>query len=91
MNSLLKPPKLDSGSTIGLIAPSFPFPDEGHNDYYDWYLKEIVTETLRDFTFPILAEVDFGHESVNIPMLIGVNSKIDAGKLEFIQLEAGVA
>jgi muramoyltetrapeptide carboxypeptidase len=53
-------------------------------------LKEIVTETLKDFSFPILAEVDFGHESVNIPMLIGVKSKIDAGKLEFIQLEAGL-
>lgn len=53
-------------------------------------LKEIVTETLKDFSFPILAEVDFGHESVNIPMLIGVKSKINAGKLEFTQIEAGV-
>lgn len=52
--------------------------------------KEIILETLKDFKFPILAEVDFGHESINIPMLIGVKSKIDSEKLEFTQLEAGV-
>ncbi len=36
---LLKPSKLNKGDTIGLIAPSYPFPDEGPHDYYDWYLK----------------------------------------------------
>jgi len=39
--------------------------------------KDIVMETLSSFDFPILAEVDFGHKTINMPMPIGLNAKID--------------
>lgn len=37
--NLLKPPKLERGDIIGLVAPSFPFPNDSSSEYYQWYLK----------------------------------------------------
>ena len=36
---ILKPLKLQKGDTFGIVAPSYPFPDKGSHDYYQWYLK----------------------------------------------------
>lgn len=33
--------------------------------------KELVLDVLNEYKFPILAEVDFGHKNVNIPVPIG--------------------
>ena len=52
--------------------------------------KEIVMEVLREYKFPILGEVDFGHKTVNIPMPIGLPVKMDSGRLTLEFLEAAV-
>ena len=52
--------------------------------------KQIVLEVLQEFTFPILAEVDFGHKTVAIPMPIGIEVKMDAAGLRLEFLEGAV-
>jgi len=52
--------------------------------------KDIVLTTLKDYKFPILAEVDFGHKTVNIPMPIGLMAEIDADNLKLEVLESAV-
>jgi len=44
--------------------------------------KEIVIEVLKDYSFPILAEVDFGHKTINTPMPIGLNTQVDSSNLK---------
>lgn len=53
--------------------------------------QEIVMEVLQVFNFPILAEVDYGHKSINTPMPIGLQAKIDADSLKLEVLEAAVS
>jgi len=53
-------------------------------------IKELVLESLKGYHFPILAEVDFGHKTVNTPMPIGINAKMDAEKLHLEFLESAV-
>lgn len=45
--------------------------------------KEIVLDNLKEFNFPILANVDFGHKTVQIPMPIGINARINSSKLVY--------
>ncbi len=52
--------------------------------------KELVLETLKDYSFPIIGEVDFGHETVDLPMPIGLEAKINAQDLRIEILEAAV-
>ncbi|MBL7156238.1 MAG: LD-carboxypeptidase [Candidatus Pacebacteria bacterium] len=52
--------------------------------------KEIAMEILKNYEFPILAEVDFGHKTVNIPMPIGLLAEMDSEKLELNFLESAV-
>lgn len=51
-------------------------------------LHELIMYVLKDTTFPILAEVDFGHKTVAIPMPIGINAQINCEKLELKFLES---
>ncbi|MFH0749933.1 MAG: LD-carboxypeptidase [Candidatus Gottesmanbacteria bacterium] len=53
-------------------------------------LKEIVLETLKDYSFPIIGEVDFGHKTVDTPMPIGIRAKMIAKELRLEFLEAAV-
>ncbi|MFA5136191.1 MAG: S66 peptidase family protein [Patescibacteria group bacterium] len=52
--------------------------------------KEIILEVLKDYDFPIIGEVDFGHETVSIPMPIGLKATIDAANLTLEFLESAV-
>jgi len=51
---------------------------------------KIVSEVLRDYRFPVLSEVDFGHKTVQIPMPIGLTVAVDSAKLCLEFLEAAV-
>ncbi|MCL5004117.1 MAG: LD-carboxypeptidase [Patescibacteria group bacterium] len=53
--------------------------------------KEIAMEVLKDFKFPIIGAVDFGHKTVDIPMPIGLNVAMDADQLSLEFNEAAVA
>jgi len=44
-------------------------------------LHDLIMTVLKDSKFPILAEVDFGHKTVAIPMPIGISAEVDSEKL----------
>ncbi len=53
-------------------------------------LKELVLDVLQDYDFPIMANLDFGHFTVNIPMIDGIKVAFDTQKLELNFLEGSV-
>ena len=53
-------------------------------------VKEMVLEIMKDYDFPIMANMDFGHDTINIPMPIGVKVSFDTDKLELNFLESAV-
>lgn len=53
-------------------------------------IKEMVLEILQDYDFPIMANLDFGHFTVNIPMPLGIKVVFDTSKKELNFLESAV-
>ena len=49
-----------------------------------------VLDVLGDYDFPILADLDFGHRTANLPMPIGVRAAMDATGKRFHLLEPAV-
>ncbi len=52
--------------------------------------KEMILDILKDYDFPIMANMDFGHFTVNIPMPLGVKVSFDTEKKELNFLEGAV-
>ncbi len=52
--------------------------------------KELVLDILKDYDFPILAGVDFGHYTVNLPMPVGLKARYNSEKLSLELLESAV-
>lgn len=50
--------------------------------------REAVLDALADYTFPILAEVDFGHNQTMLPMPIGITAYMDSENKLFGLLES---
>jgi muramoyltetrapeptide carboxypeptidase len=76
-----------SGMIIGKLPDIKP---SGWRGLYEPSPKEIVMDIVKDYEFPILAEVDFGHKNINLPMPIGIKAKIDAEKLNIEFKESAV-
>ena len=76
-----------SGMIVGKIKYVKPNRD---TEIVEPTYKEMILDVLRDFDFPILGEVDFGHYTVNIPMPLGVRVKIDAEQKTLGFLESPV-
>lgn len=53
-------------------------------------LKEMVLDLLKDYKFPIMAEMDFGHFTTNIPMPVGIKVEFDISKKKLNFLESAV-
>lgn len=53
-------------------------------------VKDIVLEVTKDYNFPILAGMDFGHYTVNLPMPIGVRAGFNTATGRVALLEAAV-
>lgn len=53
-------------------------------------IKEMVLEVLQDYKFPIMANLDFGHFTVNIPMPLGIKVAFDTVKKQLNFLESAV-
>ncbi len=53
--------------------------------------KELILDILRDYNFPIMANMDFGHFTINIPMPIGIKVSFDTSKKELNFLESAVS
>lgn len=54
-------------------------------------VKEAILDTLKGYKFPIMANMDFGHFTVNIPMPIGIKVFFDTTKKELNFLESAVS
>lgn len=59
-------------------------------DFKEPTIKEIVLNTLADYNFPIIAEVDFGHKTVDTIMPVGINARMNSNNLELELLESAV-
>lgn len=53
-------------------------------------IKEMILDILKDYQFPIMANLDFGHFTVNIPMPIGIKVSFDTSSKELNFLEGAV-
>lgn len=76
-----------SGMLIGKITYIKP-PRE--KEIIEPTLKEVVMDILKDYKFPIMANLDFGHFTVNIPMPLGIKVSFDTSKKELNFLESAV-
>lgn len=54
-------------------------------------VKESVLEVLKDYKFPIMSNLDFGHFTVNIPMPLGVKVSFDTAEKQLNFLESAVS
>ncbi|MBD3362404.1 hypothetical protein GF362_01665 [Candidatus Dojkabacteria bacterium] len=52
--------------------------------------KEIVLEILKEYNFPVMGGFDFGHETIDIPMPIGIEVSMNSQNLSFEILESAV-
>lgn len=59
-------------------------------DFTEPTVKEIIMDVLKDYSFPIIAEVDFGHKTVDTVMPIGIEVQMNANTLELEFLAAAV-
>ena len=76
-----------SGMLIGKIAFIKPMREK---EIIVPDVKETILDTLKDYNFPILANMDFGHFTINIPMPIGIKVSFDTNKKELNFLESAV-
>ena len=69
-----------SGMLIGTVTDVPPASDV---ELVEPELRDIVMEVTKEYDFPIMANLDFGHYTINLPMPIGVKASFDTSKLEF--------
>ncbi len=76
-----------SGMLIGKITYIKPMREE---EIITPNTKELILDVLKDYKFPIMVNLDFGHFTVNIPMPIGIKVYFDTSKKELNFLESAV-
>lgn len=76
-----------SGMLIGKIRYIKPMREKG---IIEPEIKEMILDIMKDYKFPILANMDFGHFTINIPMPIGIKISFDTTKKELKFLESAV-
>lgn len=53
-------------------------------------VRQVVFDVVGGYNFPIMAHVDFGHQTANMPLPIGVGALFDAEALSFALVDAPV-
>ncbi len=76
-----------SGMLIGKITYIKPAREK---EVIEPTVKELVLDILKDYRFPIMSNLDFGHLTLNIPMPIGIKVSFDSQKSELNFLESAV-
>jgi len=76
-----------SGMVIGKLADLQPMPWKKIKEPSP---KKLILEILKDYNFPILSEVDFGHKNINIPMFVGLKARMNAKKKTLEILESAL-
>jgi muramoyltetrapeptide carboxypeptidase len=76
-----------SGLMIGKITATVYDEEEGMEVPS---FKELFMDILKEYDFPILANMDFGHMTVNIPLPMGILASMNATDKEFSVIENAV-
>lgn len=79
-----------NGMLIGKIKYLKPLRQTARDEIIEPALKEMVLDILKNYDFPIMANMDFGHLTLNIPMPIGIKVSFDTSKKELNFLESAV-
>lgn len=79
-----------NGMLIGKIKYLKPLREAAREEIIEPTLREMVLDIVKDFDFPIMANLDFGHFTVNIPMPIGLKASFNTSKSELKFLEPAV-
>ncbi len=79
-----------NGMLIGKIKYQKPLRQEARGEIEEPTVQEMVLEVLKNYKFPIMANLDFGHYTVNIPMPVGLKVSFDTTKKELKFLESAV-
>ncbi|OGE18582.1 hypothetical protein A3J19_01300 [Candidatus Daviesbacteria bacterium RIFCSPLOWO2_02_FULL_41_8] len=79
-----------NGMLIGKIKYQKPLRQTTRGEIIEPTLEEMVLDILKDYKFPIMSNLDFGHFTVNIPMPLGIKVSFDTGKKELNFLESAV-
>lgn len=69
-----------------LVGKLLPFQDS-ETERLSSDIKGTVLEATRNYDFPIVANADFGHGSMNMPLPEGLLARMDAGSLRLELLE----
>jgi muramoyltetrapeptide carboxypeptidase len=76
-----------AGMVVGI--PSEVTPYESGGDRVG--LRDVVLDVLAQRDIPVLAQVDFGHNSPNLPLPLGIRADVDADNRTLSLLESAVA
>ena len=76
-----------SGMLIGKMPDIKP---TGWKGLYEPEPREIIMDIVKDYDFPIMAEVDFGHKNINLPMPIGIKTGMNTADLNLEFMESAV-
>lgn len=79
-----------NGMLVGKIKYLKPLRQETREEIVVPALQEMILEILKDYKFPIMANLDFGHHTVNIPMPVGIKVSFDTSKKQLNFLESAV-
>ncbi len=70
------------GMLIGKIRGEDPAEPDKVKDMTS-EVKKVILEIAGEYDFPILANMDFGHYTPNIPLPLGLEASIDTGEVKF--------
>ncbi|MFJ6116680.1 S66 peptidase family protein [Streptomyces sp. NPDC054775] len=76
-----------AGMVVGIPTEVTPHDDGGDRAV----LRDVVLDVLGRRDIPVLAQVDFGHTSPNLPLPVGVRADVDADNRTLSLLESAVA
>lgn len=79
-----------NGMLIGKIKYLKPLRQGIRGEITEPTLNEMVLDILKEYKFPIMANMDFGHDTLNIPMPVGIKVSFNTSKKELNFLESAV-
>ena len=79
-----------NGMLIGKIKYQKPLRQTTRGEIIEPTLEEMVLDILKDYKFPIMSNLDFGHFTVNIPMPLGIKVSFYTVKKKLNFLESAV-
>jgi len=74
----------------GMIIGQPVWVNEYFHEIHHPTLEETVMDVVKEYSFPILAQVDFGHNHSMLPLPIGIEAEMDTSTKAIVIVEAAV-